>query len=443
MRGAADRGQRAYAVLHRPSAPPAGRGNRGVVDRGAEPVAPRPRSPSGRPASALRLYEALHPGRRLFGTEPPRPFRPDGPLIWIHPGVSTCSAGLLTFAKRLQEAEPDVAVLMTGAVEPRADVPVLFEYAPEDTVVSADRFLDHWRPDALIWGGGRVAPSIVSRAVIRSIPKFLIEADADQLAVDERGWIPGLARATLRGFDRVFALQEDDARRLRQIGVPAERVETAGRLERGVPALPHQPSEHSAVNMILAGRPVWLGAGVPQRETTLFLEAHKAAFAHTHRLLLVIVPDHPESGAAFEEEARRAGFTTGLRSRGDDPEAGMQVYVADLEGELGLWMRVAPITAMGGSFLGRTSISPMEPAALGSAVIAGPKARAQHPEYDRMAVLGALRALLDPQQLGRAVQTLLAPDAAASLAAAAWKMSSEGAEATDRLISDVLEAIGQ
>ncbi len=53
--------------------------------------------------------------------------------------------------------------------------------------------------------------------------------------------------------------------------------------------------------------------------------------------------------------------------------SGLDVYVSDTVGELGLWYRLADLVVLGGSFVeGVGGHNPLEPARLGRAIVVGP-----------------------------------------------------------------------
>jgi 3-deoxy-D-manno-octulosonic-acid transferase len=70
--------------------------------------------------------------------------------------------------------------------------------------------------------------------------------------------------------------------------------------------------------------------------------------------------------------AAAAGLKARLRSRGELPDAGTDIYVADSVGELGLLYRLAPIVFVGGSLVRHGGQNPIEAAKLGAAILHGP-----------------------------------------------------------------------
>jgi 3-deoxy-D-manno-octulosonic-acid transferase len=61
-----------------------------------------------------------------------------------------------------------------------------------------------------------------------------------------------------------------------------------------------------------------------------------------------------------------------MRSRGYLPDDGIEIYVADTIGELGLMYRLAQIVFMGGSLVRHGGQNPIEAAKLGAAILHGP-----------------------------------------------------------------------
>jgi len=412
--------------------------------------------PGGRSRAEHKLAQETAAGRedpqraaeRLGATEVARP---DGPLIWIHVGSEAEAMGLPDLIERLQDERDDVAVLVTTArhgpdelLAQRLPSQVILQYAPYGTDIAVAGFVAHWHPDIGIWADNRLSPALIEAVGKTGIPMFLIDA-----RVPERPgwrWLPGLRRALLRRFRYVLAGDERAAEGLRALGVPADRIEATGFLQEGAAPLPCSQAERDSLAEILAARPVWLAAGVGPDEIPLVLEAHRQAMRRAHRLLLVLRPEPLDLGAGLAEALEADGWVVGLRSRDDEPEPDVEVFVADLPDELGLWYRLAPVSLMGGSLAGSggpPTRNPFEATALGSAVLYGPRLGLWREAYERLRDAGAAQAVSDGPSLARAVEFLLAPDKTAEMAAAAWEVTTSGAEATDRIVALVIEALDE
>lgn len=378
--------------------------------------------------------------------------RHEGPLIWLHASRKAQEGALVDLARRILQRNPEAGVLLTGdtPLSNGGTLPerVAHQLVPHDAPRPVRAFLDHWRPDAVLWAGIALRPALIHSVADAGAPLFLIDASA---APDPgRGWrrLARLTAGTLRRFSHVLATDEQAAHALIEAGAPEATVEVSGPLEEEAATLGCNLHERDAIAQILRARPVWLAVAVPEAEEDVVVAAHRTAARLAHRLLLILVPADPARGPALARRLAEEGCSVALRSVEGEPDTGTEVFVADGENDLGLWYRLAPVTYMGGTLDpgGSDGRSPLEPAALGSAILHGPVLGGNAGLYARFAAADAARALNDGAQLGEALSELLSPDKAAARAHAAWRVSTGGAAVNERvltLLSEVLARSGR
>lgn len=373
-----------------------------------------------------RLYDLT--GRRAAATGQSWPARPDGRLVWLHVPRPEAGRGMAELAQRLQD-EDGFRVLQTAGPGTAEALP-----PPADHPTEARAFLDHWRPELIAFGEGELRPALLHEAAARRIPSILLEGREPWLVRGREGWFPGLMRSALADLRCVMALDEGAARAFRRAGAP--EVQVAGRLEEESPVLPCLEAERAVLARQVTTRPVWLAAMVPEGEEAAMIAAHRAALRLAHRLLLVVVPENPARAEALAQMLTETeGWTVALRSQEEEPDPEVEVYIADNPAEFGLWYRLAPVTFLGGSLSGAGAVrNPMEPAALGSAILHGPRPGAFGTAFGRLGAARAARAVASVADLSEALGDLLAPDKAARLAQAAWTVVSDGAETTERVM---------
>lgn len=361
--------------------------------------------------------------------------RPEGRLVWLHVAQDAPVAPILILADQL--IDHGLRVLVTGV---HTDIPQLSDLAPSDHPADVGPFLAHWQPDVIVLTGGEMRPALMAAAKQGHIPVLLVDAVMPSVA---RGWLwPGLIKGAVKGFHAILTVDEVTARSYRKLG--AGTVQRLGRMENDAIALPYFESERAELAALFATRPIWLACDVPQAEEAAVIAAHRAAMRLAHRLLLILVPQDPARAPALAENLELSeGWLIARRELNEDPDPEIAVYIAETPDEYGLWYRLAPVTFMGGSLIGQgSSRSPMEAAALGSAIIHGRRTGDFGSEYGRLgAALGAAVAS-NPSEFADLLSELLAPDRAARLAHAAWGVASEGAEVTARIVAIILQALG-
>lgn len=372
--------------------------------------------------------------------------RPEGQLIWGHATSLSKAAALLQLVQRLRAQGSDVSLLLTTP----PDVPqpdhlkpyVTWQSLPEDNVAEARRFLAHWKPDLMLWTCGNLQPAMIHSTARAGIKMILVDAEEDAFDGHRFQWLPDLTRQVVGLFDHIMASDQAASRKLIRLGLPVAKVAVTGRLQEAATALPCNVAMRDELAETLAGRSLWLAAMVQPEELETILDAHRASLRYSHRQLLVLVPDDETRGPNFQARLEADGWRFAIWSHGDMPEETTQILLADTRGEMGLWYRLAPITFMASSLVsGHGGRDPWEPAALGSAILYGPNVGRYLSAYSRLAGAGAARIVRDADTLSAAITRLSAPDQAAIMAHAAWEVSSEGAEATDRLMTQIQDIL--
>lgn len=304
--------------------------------------------------------------------------RPDGLVVWLHAASVGESLSLLALIDDLRARRPDVALLLTtGTVTSaklmasRLPAGVIHHYVPVDHPAWVRRFLDHWRPDAVIWSESEFWPNILSEISRRAIPAVLVNARMSVASYRRWKMVRGFAREVLAAFSICLAQTPREARQLADLG--ARAVDVVGNLKYAAPLLPDQPAARAALAQAMGGRPLLLWASTHPGEEDIAAATHVALAPDVHGLLTVIVPRHPARGDDISAALAARGLKAAQRSRGALPDPACDIYVADTLGELGVFYRLCPTVVMGGTFADVGGHNPIEPAQLGAVVVCGPQ----------------------------------------------------------------------
>ena len=332
-------------------------------------------------------------------------------VAWLHAGDALGRGALSVLRQRLSEEDPSIALAVTG----RAGTA-----PPDDYPGFVRAFLDAWRPAAMVWAEPGFRPILQGEALERGLRPIIVGGPREH-DVERTGRRVGRFLCAPTRIALVAGYAE--AETLRRLGVPATHVEVTGDLQ-SVPSVPAVDEERlGALAAALAGRPVWLAAGTPSALVPSLSAAQGELRRRMHKALMILetdTPPAPKSGIV------RADADTGL------PDRETAILVVP-PGTRGLWARLASVTVLSDTLAGDPG-DPSVPAALGSAVIhAGPPSPLD-------ALGGAVR-IASAAQVAAAVEDLLAPDRAAILARVGWDLATEGAEATDRLVAEIIAAV--
>ncbi|OYW37673.1 MAG: 3-deoxy-D-manno-octulosonic acid transferase [Brevundimonas sp. 12-68-7] len=311
---------------------------------------------------------------------------------------------------------------------------VLHQFAPIDAPRAVRRFLDHWGPDLAVFVESELWPNLIGAAKARGVPLALVSARITEKTAEGWARFPGAARTVIGSFDRIMPQDIVSADRIQAMG---GRIDGLVNLKLSGAPLPHDARAFTALSAAIGDRPVVVAASTHEGEEIAVVRALDRL---TERLCLILVPRHPERGGEIATALGRDGYRFALRSQGAAPNAETDIYVADTLGELGLFLRLADVVVMGGSFgsfLGRDpwgGHNPLEPARLGKPAVAGPDADNWREVTDALTAADALAVVASPGDLPGVVAPLLNdPAAARAMGDRARRAASDAGAGLERL----------
>jgi 3-deoxy-D-manno-octulosonic-acid transferase len=350
--------------------------------------------------------------------------RPSGALVWLHAASVGEVISTFTLIEHIRQCFPGAGLLLTSGTVTSADIAgarlplgVLHQAYPLDTPGAVRRFLDHWRPDLMLWFESELWPTMLLAADRRNIPRLLINGRMSQRSFRRWSRLPGAIGQLLAGFDVCLVQSEEDRQRFATLG--ARDVRTAGNLKEAATPLPVDRAQLARLKSELGDRPCWLAASTHPGEEAMAARLHVALAKACPGLVTIVVPRHPSRGDDVESELKGMGVELSRRSKGE-PVGRTGVYLADTLGEMGLWYRLCRIVFVGKSIIGQGGQNPLEPAALDCAILFGPHMENFRAVADQLTAAGGASQAADETALLVAIQELLvSPERVNAQAAAA------------------------
>ena len=367
--------------------------------------------------------------------------RPAGDLVWLH-GVSVGETlSLLPVVERIRRQRPDLAILVTSGtltsaqlLAQRLPAGVIHQFAPVDAPGAVAAFLDHWQPSLAVFVESELWPNLILEARRRGVKLVLASARITEKTVE--GWrrFPSAVRQILCAFDRILPQDETSAARLHSLGA---RIDGHVNLKLSGEAPPHDAAAFTRLSAAIGDRPVVVAASTHDGEEIAIVRAlDKLA----DRLCLILVPRHPARSADIATALTRDGYRFARRSQGHEPDRDTDLYLADTLGEMGLFLRLADVVVMGGSFsaaLEKPPVgghNPLEPARLGKPAVTGPDMSNWATVTDALVEAGGLAIVQAPWDLPAVLAPLLAnTDAARAMGERGRRAATEAGSGLDRL----------
>lgn len=305
-------------------------------------------------------------------------------IIWVHCVSVGETRATQPLVQALLKEYPQHQILMTHGTptgretgqqvlrDEMASGRVLQAYLPVDTPGAAKRFLAHFNPALGLLMETELWFHLIAEAKRRQLPVALLSARLSEKSARGYARLGKLTHDCLQQLSLVAAQTEADAQRLRALG--ANNVLVCGNLKFDV-----TPPADSVANGVhlrqLLGttRTVLMAASTREAEEPVILDALHKLKPSQSRLLLLLVPRHPQRFAEVETLLKERGLRYVLRSEIHQPlEADMQVVLGNSMGEMYTYYAASDFAVMGGSLQPLGGQNLIEAAAMGIPVILGP-----------------------------------------------------------------------
>ncbi len=338
--------------------------------------------------------------------------------VWVH----AVSVGEAYVAARLIEVlrrqHPGLALVISttsstgyGICRTLAGPEDVLIYFPTDFPWMVRRALDVARPLALVLTESELWPNMLRECERRRIPVVLVNGRISDRSYPRYRALRFFFGPVLRSLRGLLVQFEQDRQRLLAVGARPASVRVMGTVKFDVaPPLPERVFEvRSGLRAAGIGQDatVLLGASTWPGEETVLLEAFLQLRLRHPALRLVLVPRHMERGDEVEAAIRQAGMPCVRRSRwlrtppGDrTPPPPDAVLLADTTGELFAFCSLADLVFVGKTLPPHAGGQNMiEPAALGKAVVVGPRTENFAGVMAILREAGAVREIPDAQAL--------------------------------------------
>ena len=308
-------------------------------------------------------------------------------VIWLHAvsvgEVNVCTQLIRSLEPRLPNAKIVVSTTTTtgmGELKKRLPNHIAKVYYPIDRLKYVARSLATLRPLAIVLVEAEIWPNFIWRARSLNIPLFLVNARLSDRS--HRGYkrFGFLFRPLFAAFDGVGAQTDADAARLREIGCRPEAIRVVGSLkfdaarveERrrlNIPFLLGQLGVAGDAQLLIAGS---THAG----EEKILADVYQRLRERFPKLFLILVPRHQERsrevGRELEALKMRFVYRGEITAHTRHQPGDIECLLVNSTGELKYFYEHATVIFVGKSLAAEGGQSPIEPGALGKAMVFGP-----------------------------------------------------------------------
>ncbi len=307
--------------------------------------------------------------------------------IWMHAvsvgEVNVCTQIIQGIEPRLPNLKIVVSTTTTtGMAELHRKLPTHISrvYYPIDRRNCVVRALSTVRPLAIVLVEGEIWPNFLWRAKEMAIPVFLVNARLSDRSFRGYKRFARLFRPLFGSLAGVGAQSEADAARLRDLGCRPESVRVVGSLKYDAAKLDERrlldvPAMLGQLGLAPGAR-ILLGGSTHAGEEAILAELFLRLRARFPDLFLVLVPRHfercREVGRQLEARGLRFVYRNGITAPTRFQPGEVDCLLVNTTGELRYFYEHATVIFVGKSLTAAGGQNPIEPGALGKAMVFGP-----------------------------------------------------------------------
>jgi 3-deoxy-D-manno-octulosonic-acid transferase len=308
-------------------------------------------------------------------------------ILWVH-AVSVGEVNLLVhFVSALERRAPNLKFVVStttttgmGILRQRLKPHISKIYYPIDRTGIVNRALATIHPDAIVLFETEIWPNFIWQAQRRGIPLFLANARLSDRSFRGYKRFGFLFRQLFATFEGIAAKDQAAAERFRAVGVRPDCIRVTGNLKFDA-ATATDPGgldvsallERVGVN---GDTPILIGGSTHDGEEVILAEIAARLRAQFPKLFLVLVPRHFERSNEIARKLRDAGVKLFFRTAiSPDTRLGpgeIDCLLVDTTGELRFFYEHATVVFIGKSLTAEGGQNPLEPAAVGKAIVFGP-----------------------------------------------------------------------
>ena len=300
--------------------------------------------------------------------------RLDGKLIWFH-----CSSvgELLSIIPLIEKFEKEInikSILISTSTLSSSKIfekfkfkKTIHQFYPIDNPIIINKFLCHWKPDAVFFVESEIWPEMLRGLKRKKIKTFLLNARISKNSFRRWKYFKNFGISIFNIFDYIYPQNKETFKYLKHFKV--KKMKILGNLK-------FSESERINTNKsikinFLKKRKILCAASTHNNEEEIISNIHLDLKNKIDNLLTVIIPRHIERYREIIEILNSKNLKYVCHSENKKIKNDTDVYLVDTYGESKSFYSLSKVVFLGGSFVPRGGQNPLEPIRYGCYITHG------------------------------------------------------------------------
>lgn len=218
-------------------------------------------------------------------------------VFWIHAASIGETNSVLPLIKEIIKSNEKIFILLTSTTLTSSQLvnkanlnPDNFQHRffPLDIQFLVKKFLDHWKPNSVMFVDSEIWPNYLMEISKRKIPLALLNGRITMKTFNRWKMFPDLSRKLFSLYNLCLSSSNESERNLKLLG--AQNVKFIGNLK-FCPTIENEKKDIS-LRLIFNKRLIWCAASTHPEEEEIILKTHKILKQNGIEVTTIIIPRH-------------------------------------------------------------------------------------------------------------------------------------------------------
>ena len=302
-------------------------------------------------------------------------------VIWMHAASIGETNSILPLIKEIIKQDDKIFVLLTTTTVSSSQLIKKKKFSRNnfqhrfftlDVKFLVNRFLNHWRPELVIFVDSEVWPNYLLEVAKRKIPLILINGRITMKTFKRWKVIPSFSRKIFSLYDLCLSSSKESEENLKSLG--AKNVKYFGNLK-FCPANPNTDNINN-LKLSLNNNSIWCAASTHPGEEEIILNTHIKLKEKNKKVVTIIIPRHISRSDEIFTLCKRFNLNGKIINSFSEINNKHEVYIVNSIGEMTKYFYNCKSIFVGKS-LSKKLIkvggqNPLEPAKCGCKIYHGP-----------------------------------------------------------------------
>tara|TARA_Y100001980_G_C14546486_1_gene326621 strand:- start:548 stop:1798 length:1251 start_codon:yes stop_codon:yes gene_type:complete len=334
--------------------------------------------------------------------------RSNGKLIWFHGASVGELMSIIPLIKKYEKEKSIHQILITSSTLSSSKIikkfnfkKTIHQFYPIDHIIFVNKFLNYWRPNAVIFIESEIWPCMFKKINDKNIPLLLLNARLTKNSINKWMKLRNFSKSIFDKISIAYPQNIETKLYLKKIGF--NKTKNLGNLKFAENYDDKLLKLNEKLKLEFIKKKVWVASSTHYNEEIFCAKAHITLKKKFKNLLTIIIPRHIHRVEEIVSDLKKLNLNVTLHSLKKTNLNNIDIYIVDTFGETKKFHKFANSVFLGGSIVKRGGQNPLEAARFGSRIIHGPNTQNFNDIYKLLRSFNISKKITTPEQLASSV----------------------------------------